>query len=78
MKINGNEIEFTKEAPQKEGKFLWKGVLSNSLQLITVYYHAECDNYGMHWEAYYGVSELRGRNVAALRGEFAEITEIES
>ena len=34
MKINGNTIEFTKEKPNKEGKFLWKNSLG--IEVLTV------------------------------------------
>ena len=75
MKINGTEIEFSAETPQEEGTFLWMGSLTKDLQVLNLDYKPACENYGIHWDGYYAVAQMRGRNVLALKGTFAKITD---
>lgn len=71
MKINGNEIIFTKEHPQEEGTFLWK--TTNSVETVNVVFCPSKSKWGVKWDDYYGVSNMRMRNVTQLSGEFVKI-----
>jgi hypothetical protein len=71
MKINGHEIQFTSEHPQKAGTYLWKR--SMAVETIhVVHYHAKKE-FGTDWPAYYGMPDMGGRNIKHLSGEFCEI-----
>ena len=70
--LNLSELPFTKELPQEEGKFLYKNTLGE-IEIITVYHYPAKDDYGIYWEAYYGVVDHRGRNVLNYEGEFLKI-----
>jgi hypothetical protein len=71
MKINGHTIEFTQEHPKRAGTFLWKH--SIGVETIYVVHYAKRNEFGTDWDAYYGIPEMRGRNVLKLSGEFCEI-----
>lgn len=66
---------WTDEVPQKEGKYLWKGSLSNSLTLLEVVYYPEKYEYGLAWSSYYGIVGMRGRNAQQLKGMWIKLEE---
>jgi len=73
MKIDGHTIKFTDKNPQAEGKYLWHSGHTNALAVITVHHYPANWKHGIHFDAYYGVLEYRGRNVLNLIGKFCEI-----
>jgi hypothetical protein len=74
VKICGHHIVFTNATPEKNGKYIWKNSLG--IEIITVRHIPETMQYGMTFGNYYGVVEMRNRNVAALRGMFVEIEDV--
>ena len=70
--IGGALVETTDEVPQEEGKFLYVSDCG-AIDVITLYLTDKRFDYGIEWDAYYGVVEYRGRNVKQLTGSFAKI-----
>jgi len=73
MRIGGHTIEFTDVCPNKAGKYLWQN--SMGVEVITVVDVPAKQDYGIDWQQYFGVAEMRGRNVAKLKGTFVVIEE---
>ena len=71
MRISGNLIVFSDEHPQEEGVYLWQH--STGVETINVAYYPPKHEYGIRWDEYYGVTEMRGRNVKNLKGSFCRI-----
>jgi hypothetical protein len=71
MKINGKEIKFSFDNPQKEGIFIWQNSLG--VEVIKVLLYPASNDYGVYIGPYYGVPQFRGRNIEALKGSFVEI-----
>lgn len=71
VKLSKNS--FSPIAPKAEGTYLWVGEHSDNLSLITVKYNPPKDEYGLHWESYYGVIEHRMRNVEQYKGLFLKL-----
>lgn len=62
---------FSDEHPNEEGTYLWKN--SMGVELINVYYYKERHEYGIHWDSYYGIPSMGGRNIRNLLGSFLKI-----
>lgn len=71
IKLSKNS--FNPATPKAEGTYLWIGEHSDSLSLITIKYNPPKDEYGLHWEGYYGVVEHRMRNVEQYKGLFLKL-----
>ena len=62
------KVKFTSTVPSKPGRYLRK--TSQNIDVITVIEIPEKEIYGVKFEKYLGISEMRGLAVAALRSEY--------
>ena len=63
---------FTDKHPTTEGLYLWKTSLG--VQLLHVVAIPAKQEYGMDWDSYLAVAEMRNRNVTQLEGKFVRLT----
>ena len=71
------QIICDKPTPTEEGVYLWKP--SSEIlpaELITVRKYPSYGDMPSKPQSYLGVGQMRGRNVAALRGKFSDKLEI--
>ncbi len=67
------KVKFTPTVPSKPGRYLRKTSLG--IDVITVIEIPERDIYGLKFEKYFGIAEMRGLCVESLRSEYNQFSD---
>lgn len=59
------------ETPTEPGQYFWKGEFG-SVELFTLYLHPESCDYGIKFQSYIAIAQMRGRNATQLRGLWSD------
>lgn len=68
-----NKSEFTNKHPEEEGQYLCLWPDSGRLDVYSITFYEGKHAYGAWWDGYFGVVEMRGKNVKQLECKFLKI-----